>query len=156
MFSPTLEDFRIAGRQAEIVHKVASALAGRQAAGIDTSLLPYAPGQEQQVAAELGLLVLNALARAPVGGLVLTGGDTAAATCRALGSRVIDLGGDILPGLPWGRLEGGRFPGLMVATKAGGFGNDDALLSVVRWFNPQASSGLPQVAPGRGPSTPGA
>jgi uncharacterized protein YgbK (DUF1537 family) len=37
---------------------------------------------------------------------------------------------EILPGIPWGRLIGGSAGGTAVATKAGGFGEIDALVRV--------------------------
>src|SRR5207244_2052723 len=66
-----------------------------------------------------------------VTGLVLTGGDTAAAVCRALGAECLELGGEVLPGMPTGTLLGGRRPGLRIVTKSGGFGPPDALVRAV-------------------------
>jgi uncharacterized protein YgbK (DUF1537 family) len=66
-----------------------------------------------------------------LGGLVLTGGETALAVCRALGATAIDIQGELESGIPWGRLIGGAAPGLQVITKAGGFGRPDSLLHVV-------------------------
>jgi uncharacterized protein YgbK (DUF1537 family) len=65
------------------------------------------------------------------GGLVLTGGDVAAAVCSALNVEAVWLRGEISPGLPWGVLEGGSVDGRPIATKAGSFGADDALLMCV-------------------------
>jgi uncharacterized protein YgbK (DUF1537 family) len=104
---------------------------------IASSALAYERGREQQAAAGLARLALCVMERFPAAGLVLTGGDIAAAVCSALSCGVIDLGGDILPGMPWGRLEGGRISGQMVVTKAGGFGDEDALLAAVRWLSGQ-------------------
>jgi len=64
-----------------------------------------------------------------VGGLVLTGGDVAAAVSAALGATAFWLRGEISSGIPWGVLEGGRLPACPIATKAGSFGDDDALLT---------------------------
>lgn len=60
-------------------------------------------------------------------GLVLCGGDTALAVCRAMRADGIELGQEILTGIPSGRLVGGPLSGLAVVTKAGGFGGPDAL-----------------------------
>ncbi|MDR3699025.1 MAG: four-carbon acid sugar kinase family protein [Candidatus Sulfopaludibacter sp.] len=68
------------------------------------------------------------------GVLVLSGGDTAAAVCREAGARRIDLCDEILPGIPWGILRCGRFDGVPVVTKSGGFGAPDALLRVAEFF----------------------
>jgi uncharacterized protein YgbK (DUF1537 family) len=62
--------------------------------------------------------------------LLLTGGDTAALVCRALGVQGIRIECEIAPGIPRGIIEGGAFDGLPVATKSGGFGGRDALIRV--------------------------
>ncbi len=66
-----------------------------------------------------------------LGGLFLTGGETALAVCRALGATEIDILGELEAGIPWGRLAGGIAPGLQVVTKAGGFGRSDSLVHVL-------------------------
>jgi uncharacterized protein YgbK (DUF1537 family) len=64
------------------------------------------------------------------GALVLSGGDTASLVCRALGVGRIEIYREILPGIPIGTLTGGEYDGWPVATKAGGFGENDALIQV--------------------------
>ena len=73
----------------------------------------------------------EAVRRGMVGALVLSGGDTARLLCGALAADAIHLGGEVLPGIPWGRLEGGPADGTTVVTKSGGFGGPDVLLRVV-------------------------
>ncbi len=80
---------------------------------------------------QIGRLVSGA----PAAALVLSGGDTASLMCRAAGARHIDLRYEIAPGIPWGVLKGGQFDKLPVATKAGGFGDPDALVQVVDFFS---------------------
>ncbi len=75
------------------------------------------------------------LHRLPVRGLVLSGGDTARMVCRALGARGIRLEREIAPGIPWGTLIGGKFDGMPVATKAGGFGQSDALIRMADFLS---------------------
>ena len=70
----------------------------------------------------------------PLGALLVTGGDTAALVCRASHAEAIELEGEILPGLPWGRMVGGPFHGKVIATKSGAFGAPDALLRVAEFF----------------------
>ena len=65
-----------------------------------------------------------------VGGLVLSGGDTAVAVARALGAHGLVVEDEIEPGVPVGRLLGPR--PLPVVTKAGGFGGPDALARACR------------------------
>jgi uncharacterized protein YgbK (DUF1537 family) len=70
----------------------------------------------------------------PAGAILVTGGDTAALVCRALSAEAIELEGEILVGLPWGRIVGGPFEGKPIATKSGAFGAPDALLRVAGFF----------------------
>jgi uncharacterized protein YgbK (DUF1537 family) len=69
--------------------------------------------------------------RQAVRALVLSGGDTALAVCRARGVQGIRLLREILPGIPLGLLVGGSCNGLPVVTKAGGFGAVDALAAIL-------------------------
>lgn len=76
-----------------------------------------------------------------LGGLVLCGGDIAVATCRALGADGIILGGEVEPGVPWGRLVRGERPNLPVITKAGGFGRPDVFRGAIRFLRRRPRSG---------------
>lgn len=69
-----------------------------------------------------------------VAGLVMTGGDTAKAVCRALGAQGIVVEREVLPGIPQGCLLGGFAAGLPVVTKAGGFGGPDALVEALSFL----------------------
>jgi uncharacterized protein YgbK (DUF1537 family) len=71
---------------------------------------------------------------APLGGLILCGGDIAIAACRALGAGGMELYGEVEPGVPCGRLVGGPFDGLPAVTKAGGFGKPDAFVRAMRYL----------------------
>jgi uncharacterized protein YgbK (DUF1537 family) len=66
-----------------------------------------------------------------VGAFVATGGETAALLLRALdaGSLVVDR--ELLPGIPLCRIADGPWAGTMLVTKAGGFGEPDALARTV-------------------------
>jgi len=72
----------------------------------------------------------------PVAAIFLTGGDTGSLVCDAIKAHSIDLRDEIAPGFPWGKLCGGMFHGLPVASKAGSFGDEDALLRCVGFFAP--------------------
>ena len=65
-------------------------------------------------------------------GLVLTGGDTAIAVCRALGGSGMVVRQEVAPGIPMCALIGGDYEGAPIVTKAGGFGAEDALLVALR------------------------
>ena len=80
----------------------------------------------------LGSATGLALGKACPAALILTGGDTARAVCAALGANGLDVYREAAPGVPICLLEGGRWDGLPVVTKAGGFGTVDTLTRVVK------------------------
>jgi uncharacterized protein YgbK (DUF1537 family) len=84
-----------------------------------------APGG--QVAARLAEAAVEVVRRAHPQGLMMTGGDTAAAVFSALGCRLVELLDEVEPGMAWGRMAGGELPGLAVITRAGSFGQTDSL-----------------------------
>jgi len=90
----------------------------------------------QAIAEALGGIAAYALAGSGVSphdvALILTGGDTAMAVLTPLGIEGIEIGSELLEGIMAGRLKGGRFSTTQVVTKAGAFGEEDALLRVVR------------------------
>ena len=90
----------------------------------ETAASPSAPVAET-VAADLADLAARALASAAVRprALLLVGGDTAYACLRRLDIRRLVLCGEAEPYVPWGRVLGGSWGGLVVVTKAGGFGD---------------------------------
>lgn len=96
--------------------------------------VPDASGREgdaEQVAQALATHGL-ALARQPgTGALVATGGDTAIAVLRASGNAALEVGGELMPGIACARLVLDGKP-LWLVTKAGGFGDPDALREIGR------------------------
>lgn len=104
-----------------------ASLASGRITAVTTAGLSPSSSSERTVAERLAEVATSAQVRKHVGGMVLTGGDVAAAVCQALHTTGIDLGGEIYAGQPWGRLIGGELPELPVATKAGSFGRDHAL-----------------------------
>ena len=109
------------------VQQATAHLAGGRDVVLVTAGLEESPHGDLNVAGRLGQLAVALLARGQVGGLVLTGGDTALAACLAMGSRALWLQGETEPGIAVSRLLDGRWPGLLVITKAGGFGTDQSL-----------------------------
>lgn len=135
---------------AEVVSDVAAMLARDAAAAVTTVGLAPSSSDERVVAARLAEVVATPAIVGQIGGLVLTGGDVAAAVCKALGATAIWLGGEIYAGQPWGLLEGGLLPGLPVATKAGSFGGENAFIRCIEYLQSA-------LAPGRSSAiTPGA
>lgn len=64
--------------------------------------------------------------------VVLTGGDTAMAVLQALGVDGVEIGSEPVEGIMAGRARGGFCSSAKIITKAGAFGDDDALLRVAR------------------------
>ncbi len=129
------------------LHPAARAQAAALAAQIEAGTLPCpctllmtpaalagaATAPARALAGE-ALAWLQAHAAAPGGGcagLVVTGGDTLASLLGALGAGGIDLERALAPGLPLGRVSGGPWHGLRVASKAGGFGDAGILVRAV-------------------------
>jgi len=73
---------------------------------------------------------LFALGRAD--GFVVTGGDGTRALLDALGANGVQLIGEVMAGIPIGKLVGGTADGAPIVTKAGGFGTPDALVQAAR------------------------
>jgi len=118
----------VAGSAHPVTRAQVARLAGRGA----RVLAPAATssGVPAAVAAELGAAARRELARAAPGTLLLTGGETAYSVCRALGASGLVLAGEAAPGIAVGALLDGPFAGLTVLTKAGGFGDPDALVRI--------------------------
>lgn len=111
----------------------------------DPALAALARGCHVSVAIHRGSVEVQSLARlfsaivetSPARGLLCSGGDTARLVCAALGVQAIQLGSEILPGLPWGTLVGGPADRLPICTKAGGFGTPEALCKAVSFLAAQ-------------------
>ena len=75
------------------------------------------------------------------GCLFLTGGDTALLVCNALGITSLKLLAEFAPGVPLARAEGGRFHGVPVILKSGGFGDRTLLCRILDAFaGPETAS----------------
>ncbi len=119
---------------ARTVASVADVLATGQTVVLSTTAMRDVSGDRVGVAARLASIAGDVCERARVGGLVLTGGDTAWAVCDALGSAGLRLTGELRPGIATAMLLGGRFPDLPLVTKAGGFGDESALAEAVAFL----------------------
>ncbi|MEA3408119.1 MAG: four-carbon acid sugar kinase family protein [Chloroflexota bacterium] len=102
---------------------------------VTSSFSPLVAGAGEIVVRILSETVMHVVNRQDLGGLFLTGGDIAVGTCRALDVRALRILEEIQPGIPGGRLVGGRCDGLWVVTKAGGFGDEDALLQITCYLH---------------------
>jgi uncharacterized protein YgbK (DUF1537 family) len=110
---------------------VAASLQSGQDVILTTEAVPHGWLQEHEVARRLAAEVTLILDRRRPSALVLTGGDVAASVVRALDARGIWLVDELLPGVPLGQLADGRASEMPVVTKAGGFGNPDAILTML-------------------------
>lgn len=90
--------------------------------------------RDSAVAATLGPMVASAMRPGDWAGLVVTGGDTAVSVCEAMGVGALAIEGEVEPGVPYGRLLEGPLAGLLVVTKAGGFGSPDAITRAITFI----------------------
>jgi len=65
-------------------------------------------------------------------GLIIIGGDTSIKIMKAMNVDGIRIEKEVLPGIPMSRILGGKFEGLRVVTKAGGFGDDYTLAKIMK------------------------
>ena len=88
----------------------------------------------EAISSTLGEITAKIVDRLKVGGLVLTGGSTAQKVCLTLGAKGIWIKDEVLPGIPLGKLADGKYKGLNVITKAGGFGDENAIINAIRYL----------------------
>jgi uncharacterized protein YgbK (DUF1537 family) len=133
---------------ATAIDEVATHLAAGRSTVLTTLGLAPCPLGGHVLAARLGQIVAAPEVSSEVAGLVLTGGDVAAAVSAALGATAFRLEGEITPGIPWGVLEGGRLHGTPIATKAGSFGDDYALRSCIHHLTSETITASVETAQG--------
>lgn len=124
------------GAGAAAIRRAAAAALAAMGSGRDVVLrvggpVPRGAAAAGRVAAGLGAVARWVLRRRRVP-LILVGGETAIAVCRALGVDGIEVEREVLPGIPLAWLSGGLAPGVPIVTKAGGFGGPDALIPLMR------------------------
>jgi len=95
--------------------------------------LGMSPLEVSQSAAQiLGFIGAAILHQQEVTGVVLTGGDTAVSVCHALGVKGIRILEEVAPAIPLGKMVTQEGKTLWVVTKAGAFGNPDALVNATQ------------------------
>jgi uncharacterized protein YgbK (DUF1537 family) len=82
----------------------------------------------------LAEVVARVLNSGRVCGLVLTGGSTATDTFLAMGAKELVVEREVAPGIPFSRLVGGKYSGIGVVTKAGAFGDENAVTESIRFL----------------------
>jgi 2-keto-3-deoxygluconate transporter len=86
------------------------------------------------IAIFLGRISARIMQDIRINGIVFTGGDTAIKAARSLkitGTVIID---EILAGIPYGYFADKHFEHIIIVTKAGGFGDEDAIYTVLRFL----------------------
>ena len=116
------------------IERLAGAFAEERSVTLTTCETPNSllPGFE--IARALAAIATDARICESFDAMILTGGDVADAVCDRLEADAITLGGEVLPAIPWGTLEGGSRPRLPLVTKAGSFGGDRAMVDAVRFL----------------------
>jgi len=71
-------------------------------------------------------------------GLILVGGDTSIRIMDAVAAKGVRIEKEVLPGVPMGRILGGDHEGMLVVTKAGGFGDCHALVKIMKSMKSKA------------------
>ncbi len=101
---------------------------------LTTTFQNHLPGKETMIPKVLGKAAVYLLGELRLGGLVLTGGDLAMGVCERLSSSALRIEEEVLPGIPCSTLTDGPFKGLRMVTKAGGFGETDALWRIIQYL----------------------
>ncbi len=66
------------------------------------------------------------------GAVFVTGGDTLSAVLQATDAQFLECVGQVQTGIPLARIRGGRWDGVMLLSKSGGFGAPDFFLDLLR------------------------
>jgi len=101
---------------------------------LTTTFQNHFSGKERAIPAAFGKATAHLLRKVRLGGLVLTGGDLAMGVCRELSASALRIEEEVLPGIPCSILADGPFKGLRLVTKAGGFGEKDALRRITQYL----------------------
>lgn len=96
--------------------------------GIDES------GISDIISGFIGKLAADIISSGSLKGIILTGGDTAFKTLKALNINGIVIKGEIAHGIPYGNFMDESFRDLIVVTKAGGFGTEDTLSQIINFL----------------------
>ncbi len=84
-----------------------------------------------EVARQLARAGLGLVNDIGAGAIVVTGGDTAIAVLEASNCTVIQVSGNLMPGIPYARFRQND-RSILLVTKAGGFGTRDTMADIVR------------------------
>jgi len=88
----------------------------------------------ESIAVFIGELAATILTEMDINGILLTGGDTAMKTAVCLGTAGVILENEVMHGIPYGRFADERIKNKIVVSKAGGFGQEDAIVQVLNFL----------------------
>ena len=130
-----LTNSRTSGSEAKAAaQRLVEVLSRGDGAVLTTTFLEHLHGKETMIPKILGKAAVSLLGKLRLGGLVLTGGDLAMGVCERLSSSALRIEEEVLPGIPCSTLTDGPFKGLRMVTKAGGFGEKDALWRIIQYL----------------------
>jgi len=85
----------------------------------------------EQIAGFLGKVTAESIAGHKFGGLILTGGDVAIHVMKSINAVGAVIENEILPGIPYGQMIHPDYQHMTLVTKAGAFGDEDAMIRIV-------------------------
>ncbi len=88
----------------------------------------------EKIALFIGELTKEILYSTSLDGLMLTGGDIAIKTANMLDVSGTVIEDEILPGIPYGYFIHDKFGNIPIVTKAGGFGEEDAIVKIINYL----------------------
>ncbi|MGQ9696293.1 MAG: four-carbon acid sugar kinase family protein [Thermodesulfobacteriota bacterium] len=124
----------IKAEQESLLRKIKEGLTRYGGAILTTTFLEHLPGKEKLISNFLGEVTALLLCQMQLGGLILTGGDLAMGVCALLSASFLSIEEEVLPGIPFSILRDGPNRGLRLVTKAGGFGEEDALEQIIKFL----------------------
>ncbi len=89
----------------------------------------------ETIAMFLGEITGYVIKEIKINGLLITGGDTAIKAAKVLNITGTIIQEEILPGIPCGHFDEEQYKNIIIVTKAGSFGGEDAIFSVLNFLN---------------------
>jgi uncharacterized protein YgbK (DUF1537 family) len=86
------------------------------------------------IARFLGDIAREIIQEVKINGILLTGGDTAIKTAQALNISGTIIHDEIQPGIPYGYFIEEQYKNIIIVSKAGGFGSEDAIFQVLSFL----------------------
>lgn len=85
----------------------------------------------EKIASFMGEIASLIVDEFKVSGIMIIGGDTAVKIIKSVGANGIIIREEFLPGIPYGVLFNGKLNMIPIITKAGGFGQEDAIIKAI-------------------------